>query len=347
MKRTTLGQGGLDISAWCLGTMTYGNQTAEADAHQQMDMALDAGISFWDCAEMYPVAPVAAETVGNSERILGTWLASRGRRNEVQIATKVSGPNGGFIRDGKGFNADIIREAVAGSLERLQTSYIDLYQLHWPVRGSYHFRQYWEFDPSNQDKTKTLEHMASVLEVLKELQDDGVIRAFGLSNETAWGLARWCDVADQQGAPRVASMQNEYSLMCRLYDTDLAEAALNEGTTLLAYSPLATGMLTGKYLSGEIPAESRMARVPDLGSRVTPRANTATQAYLDLAEKHGIDPVHMALAFVSQRPFHAVPIFGATSTPQLERIIAGKDVVLSDELLAEINQVHRDHAMPF
>lgn len=347
MNRTSLGRDGIDISAWCLGTMTFGNQTAEADAHIQMDMALEAGITFWDCAEMYPVAPVAAETVGNAERILGTWIASRGKREEVQIATKVSGPNGGFVRDGRGFDGEVIREAVAASLERLQTSYIDLYQLHWPVRGSYHFRQYWGFDPSAQDKAATLDHMRDVLRVIKELYDDGVIRAFGLSNESAWGLARWNDVADQLGAPRVAAMQNEYSLLCRLYDTDLAEAAVNEGTTLLAYSPLAAGMLTGKYLQGDVPAESRKARTNDLGGRVTEAADNAIRAYHDLAQQHGIDPVHMALAFVSQRPFAAVPIFGATSAEQLARILAGMETQLSADLLAQIDKLHRAHPMPF
>ncbi|PIE11821.1 MAG: aldo/keto reductase [Rhodobacterales bacterium] len=347
MKRRTLGQSGLDVSAWCLGTMTYGNQTGQEDAFAQMDRAVDAGITFFDCAEMYPVAPVRAETVGDSERMIGRWLAQGGRRDKVQIATKVSGRNGGFVRDGAGFDGPTIRQTIDASLERLQTDVIDLYQLHWPERGSYHFRQMWSYDPSGQNKAETLAHMEEVLGVLEEARQAGKVRAFGLSNETAWGTCRWIDTAARMGVPGPVAMQNEYSLLCRLYDTDMAEMAVNEDVTLLAYSPLAAGLLTGKYANGALPEGSRGAINGDLGGRLTPRVDDAVAGYHMLAEKHGLDPVAMALAFVAQRPFPSIPIFGATTLAQLERIIEGSDLVLSDDVLSEIDAIHQTHPLPF
>lgn len=349
MNRMKLGQSqgaaGLDVSAWCLGTMTYGNQTPEADAHAQMDMALAHGVTFFDCAEMYPVAPVSAETVGNSERILGTWFAASGKRDQIQLATKVSGENGGFIRDGKGFNAKIIAEAIDASLERLQTDHIDLYQLHWPGRGSYHFRQYWNYRPGT-DVAAVEAHMHEVLEALETAKTAGKIGAYGLSNETAWGTAKWLQLAGADGM-RPVSIQNEYSLLCRLYDTDMAELSSYEQIPLLAYSPLATGLLTGKYAGGVVPEGSRAERTADLGGRMTHDAHQAVAAYLGYAREQGLDPVHMALAFVAQRPFPAIPIFGATTTVQLERTLKGTDLRLSDAQLADLDDLHRGHAMPF
>lgn len=353
MQKTQLGTSGLDVSAWSLGTMTFGNQTPPDQGMAQMDRALDAGVTFWDCAEMYPVNPVRAETVGNSERVLGDWVASRGGRDRVQIATKVSGPNGGFVRDGAGYDGATIREAVEASLDRLRTDYIDLYQLHWPNRGSYHFRQNWAFDPRGQSKSETLAHMHDVMIAMKDLVAQGKVRAFGLSNDTAWGTTRWIDVAQEVGGPRVASVQNEYSLLCRLYDTDMAEMATNEAVTLYAYSPLAAGMLTGKYQGGAVPDGSRMAVSVangdgnQLGGRNTDLVGQAVDAYAQIARDHGVDPVHMALAFCTQRPFHCIPIFGATTVAQLDHILAGTDTVLSDEALAAIEAAHKAHPMPF
>lgn len=345
MTHIPLGQSGLMVSPWCLGTMTYGNQTDEADAHRQMDTCAAEGVTFFDCAEMYPVAPVRAETSGRSEEILGRWLARDGNRARVQLATKVVGPNSGFVRDGRGFDAKVVAEAIDGSLARLQTDHIDLYQLHWPVRGSYHFRMNWRYKPRGE-RAQIEAHMEEVLDALAAAQKAGKIGAFGLSNETVWGTANWLRLAG--GArPRVASIQNEYSLMCRLYDTDMAELSAYEQIPLLAYSPLATGLLTGKYAGGVIPEESRAARTPDLGERMGPAAHQAVAAYLGLALREGLDPVHMALAFVTQRPFPAIPIFGATNHDQLERILAGRELVLSDEQLAEIDALHRAHPMPF
>ena len=346
MERTELGRSGIGVSAWCLGTMTYGTQTGAEDAHRQMDMARDAGIDFLDTAEMYPVNPAKAETVGRTEEILGKWFARTGRRDEWVVATKMLGPSG-LAREGEGVTPDGVREAVDASLRRLRTDRIDLYQLHWPNRGSYHFRQNWKFDPSGQDTAEVAAHMASVMEALRALVEEGKIRAFGLSNDSAWGTIRWCDAAEAAGGPRVAAVQNEYSLLCRLYDTDMAEAAHHEGATLLAYSPLAAGLLTGKYHGGEKPEGSRAAINGNLGGRWTDRALSAAAAYGALARTHGLDPVHMALAFCRQRPFHCVPIVGATSAAQLEHILGGSEVVLDEDVLDGIDELHRAHPMPY
>jgi aryl-alcohol dehydrogenase-like predicted oxidoreductase len=347
MKMIPLGRTDITVSDWCLGTMTYGNQTPESDAHSQIDMALDAGINFLDTAEAYPVNPIKAETVGLSEIVIGNWIAKSGRRDDVIVATKVSGNNPGWVRDGKGFDGGNIRATVEASLKRLQTDVIDLYQLHWPDRGSYMFRQNWTFDPSGQDRAQTLDHMIGVLTTLGELVAEGKIRAVGTSNESAWGMTKWVDLAEAAGLPRMASVQNEYSLMCRLYDTDMAEMAVNEDVTLLSFSPLACGVLTGKYQNGAIPEGSRRSIGADLGGRMTPRTLLVAQAYLDLAAKYGVDPVHMAMAWQGTRPFPVSAIFGATTSAQLTHILAGKDVVLNDALIAEIDAVHKMHPMPF
>ena len=232
MQSMTLGDSDVSVSTICLGTMTFGNQTSPDVAHRQMDRALDAGITFLDTAEMYPVNPVRRETVGRSEEIIGDWLAARGGREGLQIATKAAGP--GDILRRQGYDGKILRQTIDDSLARLKTDYIDLYQLHWPVRGSYAFRQNWDYDPGQQDKARTLDHMADVLGAIAEAHKAGKIRAFGLSNESAWGTARWIDTAARLGAPRVVTIQNEYSLLNRLFDTDLAELAVNEDVTLLA-----------------------------------------------------------------------------------------------------------------
>ncbi|KJZ19672.1 aldo/keto reductase [Loktanella sp. S4079] len=347
MKTLPLGRTDIHVTEWCLGTMTYGNQTPEDDAHRQIDMALEAGINFLDTAEAYPVNPIKAETVGHSEEIVGNWLAKTGRRDEVIIATKVSGNNPGWVRDGKGFDGDNIRETAEASLKRLKTDVIDLYQLHWPDRGSYMFRQNWSFDPSGQSRQKTLDHMMGVLTTLGDLVKEGKIRAIGTSNESAWGMTKWVDLAEDAGLPRMASVQNEYSLLCRLYDTDMAEMSVNEDVTLLSFSPLACGLLTGKYQNGAVPEGSRMAINGDLGGRKSERVFDATQAYLDLAAKHGLDPVHMSMAWQRTRPFPVSAIFGATTATQLEQILAGKEVVLSEEINAEIDALQKAYPMPF
>jgi len=347
MKMMKLGRSDIAVSDWCLGTMTFGNQTPQLDAHRQIDMAVAAGINFLDTAEMYPVNPIKKETVGNSERVVGEWIKATGRRDEIVIATKVSGDNPGWVRDGKGYDGAVIREAIDQSLQRLQTDVIDLYQMHWPMRGSYMFRQNWTYDPSHQNRQQTMDHMLDVLQALDDAVKAGKIRAIGMSNESAWGMTKWCDVAEANGLPRMASVQNEYSLMCRMYDTDMAEMAVNEDVTLLSFSPLACGMLTGKYQNGVVPSGSRMSIGPDLGGRMTPRTLPTVQAYLDLAAKYDLDPAHMAMAWQGTRPFAVSAIFGATSSDQLTHLLAGRDVALSSELVAEIDETHRANPMPY
>ena len=351
MQSMTLGDSDVSVSTICLGTMTFGNQTSPDVAHRQMDRALDAGITFLDTAEMYPVNPVRRETVGRSEEIIGDWLAARGGREGLQIATKAAGP--GDILRRQGYDGKILRQTIDDSLARLKTDYIDLYQLHWPVRGSYAFRQNWDYDPGQQDKARTLDHMADVLGAIAEAHKAGKIRAFGLSNESAWGTARWIDTAARLGAPRVVTIQNEYSLLNRLFDTDLAELAVNEDVTLLAYSPLAAGLLSGKSLRGAEPAGSRAAvdrshgGKGNLGGRRTRRAEEAVAAWHKLAAELRIDPIHAAISFTRQRPFAIIPIIGATDLAQLDHILAGLDLRLSEDALQRIAQFHRDHPMPY
>ncbi|MCP4825108.1 MAG: aldo/keto reductase [Shimia sp.] len=347
MKMNPLGRTGIEVSEFCLGTMTFGTQTDEADAHQQIDMSLDAGINFVDAAEMYPVNPISPETQGRTEEIIGTWFAKTGRRKDMVLATKHSGAGLAHVRDGALISAKTIPEAIEGSLKRLQTDYIDLYQFHWPNRGSYMFRQNWDFDPSGQNKADTLAHMEEALEALQKEVDKGRIRAFGLSNESTWGTAQWLRMSEDKGGPRVASIQNEYSLLCRMADTDLAELCVNEDVGILAFSPLATGLLTGKYQENATPTGSRKSINGDLGGRVSPRVFDAVQAYLEIADKHELDPVHMAMAFTVQRPFMCSSIFGATTIEQLEHILAGADLRLSAEVLKDISAAHRAHPMPF
>ncbi|UWR23492.1 aldo/keto reductase [Sulfitobacter sp. S190] len=347
MKMNELGRTGIKVSELCLGSMTWGTQTSEAGGHAQIDMALEAGINFIDTAEMYPVNPISAETIGRTEEIIGSWFAKTGRRSDVVLATKHSGEGLAAVRDGAPISADTIPATIEGSLKRLQTDVIDLYQFHWPNRGSYMFRKNWTYDPTHQDRAETIDNMHACLEALKAQVDRGTIRAFGMSNESAWGLSRWVDAAQATGGPRCATVQNEYSLMCRLADTDLAETLHNEDIGMLSFSPLAAGMLTGKYQGGAVPDGSRLSLNDTLGGRKTDRAFEAVAAYLALAERHSVDPVHMALAWTCARPFMASVIFGATTTAQLQHILAGADLRLSDELMAEIDTVHRDHPLPY
>ncbi|MFS4582516.1 aldo/keto reductase [Phaeobacter sp. C3_T13_0] len=347
MKLNQLGRTDMMVSELCLGTMTFGTQTGEAEAHAQIDMALAAGVNFLDTAEMYPVNPISVETIGDSEAIIGSWNAKTGRRGDYVLATKHSGEGLQAVRDGAAITAETIAPTIEGSLRRLQTDYIDLYQFHWPNRGSYMFRKNWQYDPSGADQAAVLENMEACLEALKAQVEKGNIRAFGLSNESAWGTAQWLRLAEKTGGPRVASIQNEYSLLCRLYDTDLAELSLFEDVGLLSFSPLATGLLTGKYQGGALPEKSRKTLNPELGGRDTERVYPAVAAYLDIANRHGLDPVHMALSWCHTRPFMASSIFGATTIGQLEHVLAGCDLTLSEEVLAEIDVVHRAHPMPY
>ncbi|WP_171207314.1 MULTISPECIES: aldo/keto reductase [unclassified Ruegeria] len=348
MQMKPLGRTGISVSDMCLGTMTFGTQTSQTEAHRQMDMALDAGINFVDAAEMYPVNPVSKETVGLTEEILGNWnAANAARRGDYVLATKHSGEGFMHVRDGAPISDETIAEAVEGSLRRLKTDCIDLYQFHWPNRGSYMFRQNWRYDPSGGDRAAVIADMQACLEALQAQVDKGNIRAFGLSNESAWGTAQWLRLSEETGTPRVASIQNEYSLMCRLFDTDLAELCVYEDVGLLAFSPLAAGFLSGKYQGGAVPDGSRMSLVPGMGGRNSDRVLEAVAAYLDVANRHGLDPVHMALAWCRTRPFMGSVIFGATTEAQLAHILNGLDLELSQEVMNDIDAAHKAFPMPF
>lgn len=346
MKTLTLGKTGLTVSELCLGTMTWGTQNTEAEGHAQADMALEAGVTFWDTAEMYPVNPVRAETVGRTEAIIGTWLAARGGRDRLVLATKVAG-KGQIIRPGQPVTGATMRAAVEASLKRLQTDYIDLYQLHWPNRGSYHFRQTWRYAPAKVDKAAETDSMTDILATAQALVAEGKIRAIGLSNESVWGAARWLHLAEVLGLPRMGSVQNEYSLLCRQFDTDWAELSVIEDMPLLAFSPLATGLLSGKYAGDVIPEGSRRSLNPDLSGRITARVFPAVAAYLGVAAQHGLDPCQMAIAFCRTRPFTTIPIIGATTLDQLRTNIGAAGVTLSSEVLEDIAETHRAHPAPY
>lgn len=348
MKMLKLGRTDIEVSQLCLGTMTWGSQTSEVDGHRQMDASLEAGINFVDTAEAYPVNPMSLKTAGRTEEIIGTWnAANKARRGDYVLATKVAGDGNANVPNEGPISAEKIRRGVEGSLKRLQTDMIDLYQLHWPNRGSYMFRQNWAYDPRGQNRADTVAHMEDVLGEMQRLVDAGKVRSFGLSNESAWGTAMWLQVAERVGGPRVASIQNEYSLMCRLYDTDLAELGHNEDVALLAFSPLAAGYLSGKYSGGAVPDGSRKSFNDTMGGRASERAAPTADAYVGVATKHGLDPVQMALAWCCQRPFPVMPIFGATTQEQLNVILEGRDLVLNDEVLDDISEVHKALPMPY
>ena len=347
MQLVPLGRTGLTVSALCLGTMTWGSQNTQAEGHAQADMAVDHGVTFWDTAEMYPTNPVLAATVGDTERVIGAWIEARGGRDRLVLATKVTGI-GQVVRNGDQVTGAVLRMAVEAALRRMNTDYIDLYQLHWPNRGtSYHFRGNWAFDPRGIDRAAVDAHMIDVLTVARDLIAEGKIRHIGLSNETVWGAARWLHLADLHGLPRMMSVQNEYSLLCRQFDTDWAEFSAVEEMPLLAFSPLATGLLTGKYAGDVTPAGSRRSVNPTLSARITRQVFPAVAAYLGIAARHGLDPAQMAIAFCAGRPFPTIPIIGATSLAQLGTAIGAAAVTLTPEVLAEIDAAHRAHPQPY
>ncbi|MDT0682856.1 aldo/keto reductase [Roseicyclus sp. F158] len=348
MKTRKIGESGLEVSEICLGTMTWGSQNDAAEAHAQIDRSVEAGVTIMDAAEMYPTTPRRDATTGRTEEIIGEWYAGAGgRREKMLIATKIAGPNGGFAHDGRGVHPDTMRSSLEASLRRLGTDRIDLYQLHWPNRGSYHFRQNWDFDPTGISRTETEQHMADVLGTAAELRAEGKLREIALSNETAWGTAKWLEIARRDGLPRMASIQNEYSLLCRLYDTDLAELSVTEDVPLLCYSPLAAGLLTGKYRGGAVPEGSRQSINSGLGGRMTDGVHAAVEAYANIAEAHGLDLAQMALAFCMTRPFMGSTIIGATTPEQLETALGAADVTLTGEVMAEIGKAHRAHPLPY
>ncbi len=347
MQYRRLGGSDLNVSTLCLGSMTWGSQNTETEGHAQIDRALDAGVNFIDVAEMYPANPGPDDHWGDTEKIIGTWLAGTGRRSDVVLATKVSGAGLKRVRDGAPISSETIHEALDGSLERLQTDYVDLYQLHWPNRGSYHFRQNWDYDPTRQKTTDVRENILDVLSALNKEVKRGRIRHIGLSNESAWGVQQFLGIAEAESLPRVISIQNEYSLLCRHYDLDLAETSHHEGVDCLAFSPLACGILSGKYSDGETPAGSRRSLNSNLGGRVTDQLWPAVDGYLGIACDAGLDPCQMALAFCLGRPFMGSAIFGATSMDQLETALGAADMKLPGDILDAIGAIHRKHPLPF
>jgi len=346
MKFKPLGNSDIKVSEICLGSMNWGTQNSEAEGHQQMDYSLEHGVNFFDTAEMYPANPASAETQGRTEEIIGSWFKSSAKRDQIVLATKVTGEGLKWVQDGAPISPKKIRISIEGSLKRLQTDYIDLYQLHWPNRGSYHFRQAWQFDPGSQNKQETQAHILETLAALKELIGQGKIRQIGLSNESCWGTGQFLQIADTNDLPRVVSIQNEYSLMYRAHNLDLAELSHNEQVGLLPYSPLSCGMLSGKYRDGQKPVGSRITINPDLYGRVNQQATAATNDYVDVAQKHGLDPSQMALAFCHQRPFVTSTIIGATSLEQLAINIGSADLELGSEVLDDIQQVYRRYPAP-
>lgn len=346
MQYKPLGRTGLKVSLICLGTMTWGRQNTEAEGHAQMDYALSRGVNFFDTAEMYAVPP-NAETYGKTEAIIGTWLKKTGNRSKVILATKVAGPGLPWVRGGKAIiDRKNIKDAVEDSLKRLQTDYIDLYQLHWTNRGSYAFNQLWSYAPKFKPE-EVKENFLEVLETLGELVKEGKIRHTGLSNETAWGTMNWLRLSEERGLPRMASIQNEYSLLYRLFEPDMHEIAMAEDIGLLAWSPLATGMLSGKYLNGKRPKGSRWTLLSSGSARDTLQANDAVRAYMAVAKKHRLDVCQMALAFVNSRPFVTANIIGATTMQQLKTNIDSVDLTLSPEVLRDIDEVRRDFPIPY
>ena len=346
MKFNKLGQSDLEVSSYCLGSMTWGEATSEDDGHWQLDFSIENGINFVDTAEMYPTNPLRKETAGNTEKIIGNWINKRKKRDDIIIATKVVGIGNKTVRNGQAINKNTMEEALTNSLKKLKTDYIDLYQLHWPNRGSYHFRQNWNYSPVHQNTKKVEQDIFEVLDFLSQKVKEGKIRTIGLSNETAWGTMQFLKIANENNFERVVSIQNEYSLLCRFYDTDLAEVSHNENVSLLAYSPLAAGLLTGKYQDGKVPDKSRLQASPGLMGRFNKRSLLAVQNYLSIAKKYEINPVHLALAYCDQKPFMGSVIFGATTKEQLKTIINGLDTKLSTEVLNELDKVHREFPFP-
>jgi aryl-alcohol dehydrogenase-like predicted oxidoreductase len=336
MDYRPLGRTGLSVSSICLGSMTWGQQNSEAEGHAQIDYALDHGVNFIDTAELYSIPP-KAETQGSTERIIGSWLKKTGKRDKIVLATKAVGPSDmrWFRRDGAPARLDRknLEEAIEGSLKRLQTDYVDLYQLHWPHRPVAMFGG----SARGADEVPVEE----TLEALDAIVKTGKVRFVGLSNETAWGLSRFLHVSESRGLPRVHSVQNAYNLLNRTYETGLAEFAGREDVGLLAYSPLAQGFLTGKYQKGARPAGARTTLF-DRGQRYQkPGVEEAIDDYLAIARDFGLDPAQMALAYVTSRPFVTSNIIGATTMAQLQADIASLQVKITPEIEARIDAVRQ------
>ncbi len=348
MEFKKLGNSDILVSSYCLGTMTFGETTSEDDAHSQINHSIENGINFIDTAEMYPTCPIRSETTGRTEEIIGSWnLINKNKRKDIILATKIVGNGFKNIREGGPINKKTIELAIHNSLKRLKTDYIDLYQLHWPNRGSYHFRTYWDYKPKSCDMIKTENEFFEILETLYSFKQKGIIREVGLSNETCWGTMKYLEIMKNFKDFSIVSVQNEYSLMCRLFDLDFNELAINENIKLLAYSPLARGLLTGKYLNNSIPKDSRLSRDDKIKIIKNDKSDEAVKAYINCAKKYEIDPIHMSLAFCNERPFMGSVIFGATSIEQLKRIVKGIYMKLSEEIYSDLQKIYKRYPMTF
>lgn len=349
MEYSKLGSTDLMVSRCCLGTMTWGNQNSEAEGHEQMDYAITQGINFFDTAEIYAVPP-SGKTYGKTEEIIGTWFAKHKNRDKIILASKVAGMGPDWIRGGKNkVDRKNILEAIDGSLKRLQTDYIDVYQLHWPNREFPHFGRNMagSIDFTKTTTAKEEDNLLEVLETLAEIQKAGKIRYPGLSDDSAWGIMKYIQLAEKHGLPRMVSVQNEFNLMNRYDDPHLAEVCVREEVAYLPWSPLAGGQLSGKYIDGARPAGSRWTVDPRPPHRDTEVANEATKAYVEIAKKHGLDVCQMAIKFCDVQNFTTSTIIGATSMEQLKTDIAAFDVTLSQDVMDDIADVYRLFPVPF
>lgn len=343
MQTRKLGRTDLDVSHICLGTMTWGEQNTEQEAFEQLDYATAEGVNFIDAAEMYPVPP-RAETQGLTETYLGNWLANRGGRDNLVIATKVTGPgNGlGYLRNGPRMTRSQVIEACNASLKRLQTDYIDLYQIHWPDRNTNFFGKLGYQHDANEDATPIEETLAALDELVKA----GKVRHIGISNETPWGTMEYLRLSEKNGWPRIASIQNPYNLLNRSFEVGMAEIAQREQAGLLAYSPLAFGMLSGKYLGGKWPEQARLTLYERFSRYTNASGTDATRAYVELARQNGLSPVQMALAYVNGRSFVTSNIIGATRMEQLRENLESRRITLSPDTLAAIETIHQEFTYP-
>ncbi len=346
MEYRTLGRTGIKVSVIGLGTMTFGEQNSEAEGHEQLDYAIDQGVNLVDTAEVYSVPP-NPDTYGSTEKIIGSWLRRSGRRDRVVLATKVAGPGAvlglGYVRGGNNvLDRRNIFAAVDASLQRLQTDYIDIYQLHWPSRSTNFFGRL-EYQHPEHEPTVAIQE---TLEAMSELVRAGKIRHVGLSNETPWGVHRFLQLAESRDFARIVSIQNPYSLLNRSFEVGLAEMAIREDVSLLAYSPLAFGVLSGKFLNGAMPPESRLARWSRFTRYTNEYASQAAAQYADIAGKHGLNFAQMSLAYAARQRFMTSVLIGATTMEQLRTNLGSATVQLSEEVIREINAVHRAHPNP-
>jgi len=344
MEYRKLGRTDIDVSVICLGSMTWGEQNTQQQAHQQLDYALEQGVNFSDTAELYAIPP-RAETYGKTEEIIGNWLHKRGKRDDIVLASKVCGPGADWLPHIRGGRTRLdrhnITKAIEGSLKRLKTDYLDLYQLHWPDRKTNFFGKLGYLHDPDDRPTPIIE----TLQLLNDLVREGKVRHIGLSNETPWGVMRFLQLADCMGMARVVSVQNPYNLINRTFEVGLAEIAHREDTGLLAYSPLGFGVLSGKYLEGK-PSDARLTRWPDYDRYSNPQAQAATAEYVQLARDYDLEPAQMALAYIHSRPFLTSTIIGATSMAQLRTNLGSIDLTLPDSVLEGIEAIHARHPNP-